>query len=425
MSGSKLFSSRYVVAAAVAIFVLAGCGTGQPSTSPYSCGTWHDHCYGTTNGPWISSARGHATGITLGMNTLSTDKSGSGDFFFTDETWLTEGPNNIHAWIEAGQIYDHYQGLQYFWAEQTIAPSRDIRQTSFVKHFLGPVTATDSTGSTMVEIRRSTKDPGDTPDTFKIKIWASQSSYSAKTDNYMWTREQDFGYINIGLELAGSHGAFAQPVSMEPIWLDEAGTPQKWTKGTKLAPHPPIFTDWLVAPGPNGAVWLTSCCTKPGSSLGPSTVTRQAALGATAAVRPLAQPRTTTPPPINTPTENPPTEPIGVTSGVGDLVDHPNLIPQAVRDGLLVKIGATSDVTVAGSGCERAAAVAQQLPGDPTAGLDNSRSLCWFKLAGDFGVSAPPAAEHGPRVQRYEAAYIVLDAQTHRMLSAGAFDPVM
>ncbi|MEN3308937.1 MAG: hypothetical protein V7603_5139 [Micromonosporaceae bacterium] len=396
------------------VLAMLGCGTGKPAPSPYACGTPSaGHCYGTTLGP---PAQGRPTGGSMLMNTLTVDGSGRGDLFFTDEMWLDEGFNDIRAWVEAGQIYD-LLGLRYFWAQLRVAPNRDPLENTFTSYSLGPVTATDATAGTTVGIRRTA------PDAFAVRILASGSSYSAQTVNHMWTRTKDFGSLTIGLELAGTTGAFAQPVSMQPRWWDTAGALHEWSLPVASSPDPPqadppIHVGWLLPPGPQGAIWLTSCCTKPSSALGPQTADR---LGAGAAEALIVKRNPVKPPPV--PEERPPSAAVGVAPRNVDVVANPDSLPQAVRDGLLGKIGATSNVTVTRSGCDPASVVTQHLPGQPTAGLDPTRSLCWFELAGKFGVATPPSRSSASTTLQFDAAYAVFDAQTHSLLSAGAFHP--
>src|SRR5690348_568978 len=120
---------RFAVAAvSLTVFglILAGCGTGKPATSPYSCGTpSRGHCYGIEFGPPSLADPGQATRVSMLMNTISPASSGCGDLFFTDETWLTEGSNEIASWVEAGQIHQNAEGLLYFWAEMFVPQNRD------------------------------------------------------------------------------------------------------------------------------------------------------------------------------------------------------------------------------------------------------------------------------------------------------------
>jgi hypothetical protein len=404
------------VAVAAALF-LAACGTGGQSPSPYQCGTAASgHCHGIAISPPGTST---ATGVWLVMNTLSKKRSLPGNLFFTDETWLTSGSNDILSWVEAGQIYDRYQGLQYFWAEMNVPANRDLSKVVFHYHLLGPITAKDETIGSRVSIRRTA------PDTFAIRIVAAESSYSAQTINHMWTRSKDYGQIHIGLELAGTNGAKAQPVSFQPRWWDPKGVQREWSPpasgppGSALKPDPPIQAGWLLEPGPNGAVLLTSCCTPPTQGSG-----RIGGLqGYVAAARPLAQQPPGSQPPVQAPVDHPPAAPVGLTPNSADLVDHPDALPEAVRNGLLGKTGATSDPTLTTSRCGPTSAAAQQLPGGSTAGLDQARPLCWSTLSGDFQVASPPVPGKAPSTFRFNTAYVIFDGTSHRLLSAGAFNP--
>ena len=344
------------------------------------------------------------------MNTISPGSSGPGNLFFTDETWLSEGFNDIVSWVEAGQYHGNIKGLIYFWAEMFVPQNRDPQGVVFIEHDLGPISSTDANAGTTVVIRRTA------PDLFAIQIVTSEHTYSAQTENFMWTRQKDSGEVQVGLELAGTTGAFAPPVSMHPQSWDTTGKLQEWSLPTSaptpsgMPPDPPIQAGWLAPPGPSGAVWLTSCCTPPAHAMAPAAVLPVLRMAATPP----------TPPVPTTPIDHPPIAPTGIPAGNEDLVANPGSLPQAVENGLLGKIGATS-VAVTGSACGPASMADQQLPGPSTAGLDHSRAVCWFKFSGDFGVAAPKTHEQSSATIRFDSAYAVFDAQSHNLLSAGAF----
>lgn len=418
------FATPAVGGLMLACLVLAACGTGKPAASPYSCGTGSGgHCYGIDTGPPSVIHPGDvvvltATGVSMLMNTINPGSSGSGDVFFSDETWLLQGFNELVGWVEAGQLDDRFGGLRYFWAEMFIPQSRDFHDIVFIEHDLGPVSSADATAGTFVDIRRTE------PDRFAVRVLASEHSFSAQAENFMWTRAKDVGDIEIGLELAGTTGAFAPPVSMHPRYWDATGVRREWTLPSSeptpigLPADPPIQAGWLTPPGPSGATWLTSCCT-PAQAM-----TRASAVGGppVAAVAVLAVAQPTTPPEAASPIDKPPMAPVGVATANQDLIAHPDSLPQAVLGGLLGKIGATV-AAVTGSGCDIASAAGQQLPGPSTAGLDSSRPVCWFKFSGNFGVAAPKTRERASTTIWFDAAYAVFDAQSHNLLSAGAFQP--
>ena len=414
MSSAPLSRRRPFVATVVGLtvlgLILAGCGTGKPSASPYSCGTpIGGHCYGVEFG----TPPGEATGVSMLMNTISPGSSGSGDLFFTDETWLSEGFNEIVAWVEAGQFHQNTIGLLYFWAELFVPQSRDLQGIVFIEHDLGEISSADASAGTTVVIRRTA------PDLFAVRVLTSEHTYAAQAENFMWTRAKDSGDVQIGLELAGTTGAFAPPVSMHPRSWDTTGALQEWSLPSSaptpsgMSPDPPIQAGWLTPPGPSGAIWLTSCCTPPAHAM---------AMALAMPVSRVAAAQPTTPPAPKTPIDHPPIAPIGVPASNQDLVANPGSLPQAVENGLLGKIGATS-VTVTGSACGAASTADQQLPGPSTAGLDDSRAVCWFKFSGNFGVAAPKTHEQSSTTIRFDSAYAVFDAQSHNLLSAGAFQP--
>jgi hypothetical protein len=353
------------------------------------------------------------------MNTINPGSSGPGDVFFTDETWLMEGSNDIVSWVEAGQFDERFKGLIYFWAEMFLPQSRDFHGLVFTEHDLAPISSADATAGTTVQIRRTA------PDLFTVRVLTSEHTYTAQAENFMWTRAKDFGDIEMGLELAGTTGAFAPPVSMQPRWWDATGALHEWSLPSSPSPaigtpspEPPVQAGWLTPPGPNGAVWLTSCCTPPAHAMAMASAMPALRMAA----RMFDAPLPTTPPAPNTPIDHPPIAPIGVPAANQDLVAHPGSLPQAVENGLLGKIGGTS-VAVTGSACGTASTVGQQLPGPSTAGLDDSRQLCWFKFSGNFGVAAPKTPERASTTIRFDSAYAVFDAQSHNLLSAGAFQP--
>lgn len=195
----------------------------------YSCGDLSSgHCYGVK---FWGGANGADTRITLHPT------NGGNDGFVNTEMWLQSSDTSY--WVEAGirscSCFNVVDGSMFFWADSR--PNGG----GYHEHFSNYLYSTDwSQPNALVRITRSGTSSWNVSVNDNVTLLTGTSA-----DNNI-----TIGYIEVGMELAGTSGAYA-PLNYftNNRWMDNSGYFHYQTNdGTGQSQNGPIFSGWATAP---------------------------------------------------------------------------------------------------------------------------------------------------------------------------------
>lgn len=245
----------------VALIACVAIGIGGQA-SAYSCGSPSSpgHCYGVAS--WQEQPQYFGAYSDIRIGNLTATIGG----FVDNEIWLIDGAtpacasNGFQAcWVETGYWAVQGPNPVYFWAD-----ARPTNLFTLNVHILGGTDAVGTTDHFMM-----IKDGRGGPGTFQIWIYNDSLStlYNGTSTGNPMTAKR----IDIGQELAGDHGSFADPVFFtRNIWAVQALGPEYvfWynrqiSNGGVTGANPP-FASWTISPTspppPEGGQFQTKCC---------------------------------------------------------------------------------------------------------------------------------------------------------------------
>lgn len=232
----------------VALGATLACGIGgKPAPAPYMCGdVTRGHCYG------MATVGDHLTGFRSTFTVVKELRPGNG--FVTNEFWL-KNYSGVVAWIEIGYMQNTVEQLHYFWA--VLDPDTALFRSTMIA---------DVPGAEFGE--RVTFDIHETaPSVFSLSVDGPTTKFATSVTVNLWVGT-DGGYVDMGMELAGTDGAVA-PVAtfVNNTVYDSTFRPRyaKASDGSGETIGKPPYGGWLQKPAdsPDGGVFITHCCAPP------------------------------------------------------------------------------------------------------------------------------------------------------------------
>lgn len=239
--------------------VAVACNAGKPAPFPYACGdVTRGHCYTyATIGQRITGFR---TIVTI---------SGSlapGNGFVTNEFWLKNYSGAV-GWIELGYISNGVEPLHYFYA--IVNPATGIfRQTT-----ISTIPREDIEGRVTLDVHQIA------PNEFEISVNGPATQFSTTENVSLWSGSEG-GYVDVGMELAGTTGAYASITMFVKNQVYDTRHRRRFAAGSDgygVTTHNPPYGEWLQSPaasptaspaaspvaGPEGGTFITYCCAPP------------------------------------------------------------------------------------------------------------------------------------------------------------------
>jgi hypothetical protein len=233
-----------LVALFAAHVMVSACGGGKPAPAPYTCGdVTRGHCYSK------AVIGDHLTGFRSTFTVVKDPRPGNG--FVTNEFWLSNY-SGTQAWIEIGYIQNTVEPLHYFWAVL------DPDTTVFKRTRIADVPPSELGERVTFDIHQTA------PGTFSLSVDGPTTKFATSVTVNLWSGMYG-GYVDMGMELAGTDGATAPVATFVRNTVYDSTLHPRYARASDGAGESigkPPYGGWLQTPteSPDGGVFITHCC---------------------------------------------------------------------------------------------------------------------------------------------------------------------